>query len=143
MDTKKSLVVFAVSFVLVTLGALSWAGTGKVELPLMATKAHPEASGKAHMDDGSLSIEARGLEPDAVYTVWFVNMKPKKNEAGAGTAPYMFKTDSQGEGTYTSSLTESPFGKWQMVMIVLHPNGDPTDMKNMVGALSANIPKNK
>jgi hypothetical protein len=53
----------------------------------------------------------------------------------------MFRTDSQGVGTYSSSLTESPFGKWQVLMIVLHPNGDPTDMKNMVGALSANIPK--
>ena len=68
-------------------------------------------------------------------------MKPKKHEAGAGKPPYMFTTDSQGVGTYSSSLTESPFGKWQVLMIVLHPDGDPTDMKNMVGALSANITK--
>ncbi|MEA3231672.1 MAG: hypothetical protein U9Q05_07960 [Thermodesulfobacteriota bacterium] len=36
-------------------------------------------------------------------------------------------------------LNASPVGKWQMVMIVLHPNGDPKDMKNMVGALVANL----
>jgi hypothetical protein len=36
-------------------------------------------------------------------------------------------------------LSESPFGKWQMIMIVLHPNGDPTDMKSMVEALKAEL----
>lgn len=143
MDTKKSLIVLAISFALVALGALSWAASGGVEIPLMAAKAHPGASGTASLSDGSLSIQAQGLRSNGVYTVWFVNMKPKKHEAGAGTPPYMFKTDSQGVGTYSSSLTESPFEKWQMLMIMLHPNGDPTDMKNMVGALSANVPKTK
>jgi hypothetical protein len=51
----------------------------------------------------------------------------------------MFKTDANGFGQYSSSLSESPFGKWQMIMIVLHPNGDPTDMKSMVGALKAKL----
>jgi hypothetical protein len=143
MDTKKNLIVLAISFVLVGWSALSWAGSGNVEIPLMAAKGHLEASGTASISDGSLSIQAKGLQPNGVYTVWFVNMKPKKHEAGAGTPPYMFRTDSQGLGTYSSSITESPFGKWQVLMIVLHPNGDPTDMKNMVGALSANIPKTK
>ena len=51
----------------------------------------------------------------------------------------MFKTDSMGSGTYSGTLSETPLGKWQMLMIVLHPNGDPTDMKNMVEALSARL----
>ena len=62
-------------------------------------------------------------------------MKPQKHETGAGQPPYMFKTNSYGNGTYTSQLAGSPVGKWQMLMIVLHPNGDPKDMKSMVGAL--------
>ena len=66
-------------------------------------------------------------------------MKPKKHETGAGSAPYMFKTDPNGFGQCSASLSESPFGKWQMIMIVLHPNGDPADMKNMVGALKAKL----
>jgi hypothetical protein len=86
-----------------------------------------------------MSIQARGLKPDSVYTVWFVNIKPKKHETGAGAAPYMFKTDANGFGQYSAFLSESPFGQWQMIMIVLHPNGDPTDMKNMVGALAAKL----
>ncbi len=71
-------------------------------------------------------------------SIWFVNKKPKK-EAGAGTAPYMFKTNDAGEGSYSAPLGESPFGKWQMIMIVLHPDGDPGDMKNLVGALKASL----
>jgi hypothetical protein len=88
-----------------------------------------------------LSIHAKGLQPGSVYTVWFVNMKPKKHETGAGTAPYMFKADSRGYGAYAATLSESPFGEWQMIMIVLHPNGNPKDMKNMKGALKAPIPE--
>jgi hypothetical protein len=57
----------------------------------------------------------------------------KKHETGAGSAPYIFKTDANGFGQYSASLSESPFGKWQMILIVLHLNSDPTDMKNMVG----------
>ncbi|MBW2439472.1 MAG: hypothetical protein JRH12_03280 [Deltaproteobacteria bacterium] len=68
-----------------------------------------------------------------------MNTKPQKHETGAGQAPYMFKTDSSGNGAYAAPLKESPYGKWQMLMIVLHPNGDPKDMKNMVGALSAKL----
>jgi hypothetical protein len=116
----------------------SMAGPGH-ELTLDAIKDHPAAKGTAFFNDNYVSIQARGLKPDSVYTVWFVNMKPKKHETGAGSAPYMFKTDANGFGQYSSSLSESPFGKWQMIMIVLHPNGDPTDMKSMVGALKAKL----
>ncbi|MBW1826232.1 MAG: hypothetical protein JRI78_04330 [Deltaproteobacteria bacterium] len=70
-------------------------------------------------------------------------MKPKKHEIGAGNPPYMFKTDSNGNGIYETHLSELPFGKWAVLMVVLHPTGDPTDMKNMVGALSTKIPENR
>ncbi len=84
-----------------------------------------------------VSVQARGLTPDSIYTVWFVNMKPNKHETGAGSAPYMFRTDKWGDGNYSALLNEAPFGKWSMIMVVLHPTGDPKDMKNMVGALKA------
>jgi hypothetical protein len=70
-------------------------------------------------------------------------MKPKKQEAGAGSAPYMFRTDGEGKGSYDAALSESPFGKWRTIMIVRHPTGDPADMKNMVPALSTEIPKKR
>lgn len=128
-----------VASVLILSGSLSFAGAGNLKMDLTATKAHPNASGTAHIGDGKIDIKAKGLKPDSVYTVWFVNMKPKKHETGAGSAPYMFKTNSNGNGSYASALNESPAGKWEMIMIVLHPNGNPADMKNMVGALKAKL----
>jgi hypothetical protein len=140
MNTKTSLTKLTLlAFAVLGLVSLSWAGGG--QLSLMAAKSEPGATGTATLSENSLSIEGKGLHPNSVYTVWFENMKPKKTEAGAGKAPFMFRTDGQGNGNYSSSLSEAPFGKWQMIMIVLHPDGDPMNMKGMVGALSANIPK--
>jgi hypothetical protein len=140
MDTKKGLtMVFGLSFTILGLVALAWAGN--VQLNLMADKSHSGAGGTATLSENSFSAEAKGLRPNAVYTVWFVNMKPKKQEVGVGQPPYMFKTNAEGSGSYSASLSTSPFGKWEAVMIVLHPKGDPMNMKDMVPALSTMIPK--
>jgi predicted protein tyrosine phosphatase len=50
------------------------------------------------------------------------------------------RTDSKGNGAYAATLSESPFGEWAMIMVVLHTNGNPKDMKSMKGALKAPIP---
>lgn len=136
-NTMKRMVVFVLLLAIAGLGSFAQAA----DLPMMAAKDHPKASATLDLSKDKIGIRAEGLKPDSVYTVWFVNMKPKKSEAGAGTMPYMFKTDSQGKGSYELSLSESPFGKWQMVMVVLHPDGDPKNMKNMVEALSAKVPE--
>ena len=138
MNTNLKQFIVVVSVMLFS-SSFSFADVGGVKTDLMATKAHPKASGTAHFTDGKVDIQTKGLKPDSVYTVWFVNMKPKKHETGAGRPPYMFKTDSYGKGSYASALNESPVGKWEMIMIVLHPNGNPADMKNMVGALKARL----
>jgi hypothetical protein len=138
MNTNKNLFLLTISVVLISFIGMSWAAVEGEEVTLDPMKKHKAASGSAFISSDSLSIEARGLKPNSVYTVWFVNKKPKK-EAGAGSAPYMFKTNDTGEGSYSAPLAESPFGKWQMIMIVLHPDGDPGDMKNMVGALKAKL----
>ena len=127
-----------IALTIIAFSISSMAGIGH-ELTLNAIKDHPAAKGTALIKDKYVSIQARGLKSNSVYTVWFVNMKPKKHETGAGSAPYMFKTDANGFGQYSAALSESPFGKWQMIMIVLHTNGDPTDMKSMVGALKAKL----
>jgi hypothetical protein len=144
MDTKKRFIILVISLVVVAFGAFSCATSGGTKIPLMATKMQPSASGTSSVSDKSLSIQAKGLKPNAVYTVWFVsmgeNMKSSAH-AGAGTPPYMFKTDSSGAGTYDSGLKASPFGKWQMLAIMQHPDGDPTNMKDAVGTLSAKLMK--
>ena len=139
MFIKTGLMIMTVGILMMTFSSFVWAGD--VTLTLMVDKSQKGASGTASINDNRIKIEAEGLRPNGVYTVWFVNMKPKKQEAGAGTMPYMFKTNSDGKGAYESTLSRSPFGKWSVLMIVLHPTGDPKDMKNMVPALSAMIPK--
>ena len=144
MDAKKRLIVLTIIVAVVAFGALSCATAWRTKIPLMATKMQQGGSGTTSINDESLSIHASGLKPNAIYTVWFVNMGPNmkpKAHTGAGVSPYMFKTDSSGAGTYESRLKASPFGEWQMLMIMLHPNGDPTDMKNAVGSLKAKIMK--
>ncbi|MBW2178502.1 MAG: hypothetical protein JRF32_08300 [Deltaproteobacteria bacterium] len=139
MTSKKMIAIMIIGLVTVFFITAGWAvGNGRT-LDLEPTKYHPDAEGTAFIDNSHVSIQARGLKPDSVYTVWFVNMKPKKSETGAGSAPYMFQTNKWGDGNYSASLNEAPFGKWSMVMIVLHPTGDPKEMKNMVGALKASL----
>jgi hypothetical protein len=139
MDTKKILIALSVGLVILAFVAASWAD--ETRIPLEAAKAHPGASGTAYLTGDTISIHAKGLRPGSVYTVWFVNLKLQKHETGAGSAPYMFRTDSKGNGAYAATLAESPFGEWAMIMVVLHPNGNPKDMNNMKGALKAPIPK--
>jgi len=139
MNSYKRLTILVCALALVAFGTLSLASQAGEKISLMATKKHPNASGTAVINDTNIEIDAKGLKPDSVYTAWFVNTKPKKHQAGAGQPPFMFKTDSNGNGSYAAVLKESPYGRWQMLMIVLHPNGNPKDMKTMVGALSANL----
>jgi len=134
--TIKSLTVFVLMLTIASLGAFARAEA----ISMMAAKANLKAIATLNLTKDGLSIQARGLKPKSVYTVWLVNMEPQKSEAGAGTMPYMFKTDSKGKGNYEASLSESPFGKWQMVMVMLHSDGNPKNMKSMVEALSAKIP---
>ena len=139
MNSYKKLTILVGVLAFFAFGTLSLASQAGEKITLMATKKHPNASGTAVINESNIKINAQGLKPDSVYTAWFVNTKPKKHKNGAGQAPYMFKTDSNGNGSYVAPLKESPYGKWQMLMVVLHPNGNPKDMKNMVGALSAKL----
>lgn len=77
--------------------SLNWASGGETFV-LQPTDQHPKANGTAVIDNDHISVQARGLKPDAVYTIWFVNMKPMKSETGAGAPPYMFRTDQKAAG---------------------------------------------
>lgn len=139
MKAKKRFQIALIAIASTFIFSLSWAAGSGRTFVLEPTAEHPQASGSVVIDHDHVNLQARGLKPEAVYTVWFVNMKPKKSETGAGSAPYMFQTDQWGNGSYSAPLTKTPFGKWAMIMVVQHPNGDPKDMKNMLGALKASL----
>jgi len=106
---------------------------------LMGQKDSPQANGTATLEGNKLAITAKDLKPNAVYTVWLVNMQPTMTKAGAGNAPYDFKTDARGNAKYTAILSESPVGKWQAIFIVRHPSGDPKAMDKMEDALMGKL----
>ncbi len=139
MKSKHAIQIAFVAILGIFLISSSWAAGNGRTLALESTRAHPGATGTAVIDGEHVSVQARGLKPNAVYTVWFVNMKPRKHEAGAGTAPYMFRTNDWGDGHYSAPLNSAPFDEWSMVMVVLHPDGNPKNMQSMVGALKAPI----
>ncbi len=139
MKTINTYKIIMITIISIFFISTSWASNPGRTFQLEATSAHPDANGTAVIDQNHVSIQARGLKSDSVYTVWFVNMKPRKDQTGAGSAPYMFQTDKWGNGSYSSPLMETPFDKWAMVMVVLHPNGNPKDMKRMIGALKAEL----
>ena len=139
MKPKRMFQIAIISILSIFLFSFSWAANNGRTFVLSSAPKHPDANGTAVIDKSHISLQARGLKPEAVYTVWFVNMKPKKSETGAGSAPFMFQTDKWGNGSYSAPLNKAPFGKWSMLMVVLHPDGDPKDMKNMVGALKASL----
>lgn len=118
---------------------VSSAVAGDKKFPLMGQKDTPKASGTAVVEGTRLTVTAKGLKPNAVYSVWFVNMQPTMTKEGAGAPPYAFTTDAKGQAKYEATLSESPVGKWQAIMIVRHPSGDAQDMNQMEDALMAKL----
>lgn len=106
-----------------------------------------KAGGEAVIKDAGpgqkeISITAHGLKPNAVYTVWLVNMKPKMDMMGLGQAmDYAFKSDDKGNGTYTGTIAAEDLAKWQMIEIAYHPTGDAKDMKKMKVAMKGGLMK--
>lgn len=95
---KKRILFMAIAGVMgVFWFSLSGAGGHNRPLVLEATQEHPDAVGTAVIDNAHVSVQARGLRPGSVYTVWFVNATPRKDETGAGVAPFMFRTDTGGK----------------------------------------------
>ncbi len=132
--------VVGISVLTLVVGVITGAVAAETKsFTLMGQKDTAEASGTAALAGNALTITARGLKPNAVYSVWFVNMGPTMTKAGVGKAPYSFKTDAKGTAKYMATLSEPPEGKWQSIMIVRHPTGDPKDMDHMEDALMAKL----
>lgn len=109
----------------------------QTKITLQQSQGVEQGSGEAVITDSALTIRVQGLKSESVYTVWYVNMEPKHAMAGVGPSPYMFKTDKKGVATFKAKLDGQPVGKWQMLVIIRHPNGDPQDMQHKEDALWA------
>jgi len=109
---------------------------GEQKAALKADKAGKGASGEAVIvdkggDQKGVTVTAKGLKPNSVYTVWLVNMKPKMDMAGLGEGDYSFKSDDKGNASYSATIGSPDFTKWQLIELAYHPSGDPKNMKEM------------
>jgi len=123
------------------LGAGRAWSAAQAKITLLRAQGVEQGSGEAVITDRALTIRVKDLKPDSVYTVWYVNMEPKHEIAGVGPSPYIFKTDKRGVATFRAKLDEQPFGRWQVLVIIRHPNGDPQDMQHKEDALWAPLTK--
>lgn len=123
------------------LGVGRASAAAQAKITLQRSQGVERGSGEAVMTDSALTIRVKDLKPESVYTVWYVNMEPKHEMAGVGPSPYTFKTDKKGVATFKAKLDGQPFGAWQMLVIVRHPNGDPQDMQHKEDALWAPLSK--
>ncbi len=136
-----ALVLFLALAIFITI-----ARAAEVKISLMGKGIWKKASGEAVVKDAEagqkeITIDAKGLKKNGVYTAWFVNMKPKMDMAGLGAGDYFFKSDDKGEGHYTAKVSASDLEKWRMIEIADHPTGNPMDMKEMKIALAGNLKK--
>ncbi len=127
--------------VAVVWGAASASAGETIKLVLHRAQGVERGSGEAVILDDVLTIRVNDLKPSSVYTAWYVNMEPKHEIAGVGPSPYMFKTDRKGAATYKAKLDQHPVGKWQTLVIIRHPTGDPQDMQHKEDALWASLTK--
>lgn len=118
-----------------------------VEMRRLTLKPGPDgqgAKGEATIVDKDpatkeITIAADGLKPNATYTVWVVNMKPKMEMAGVGSGDYSFKSDATGRGQFMGTFPAVELTKWQMLEIAYHPDGNPKNMKKMDVVLEAEL----
>ncbi len=110
---------------------------GDRKVALKADKAGKGASGTAVIvdkggDRKEVTIAAKGLKPDSVYTVWLVNVKPKMDMAGLGESDYSVKSDDKGNASYSATIGSADLSKWQLIELAYHPSGDPRNMKELM-----------
>lgn len=107
-----------------------------------------KAKGEAIIKDLSkeqkeVNVKVSNLQPNSVYTVWFVNEQPRMDMAGVGAGDFAFRTDDKGNGLYTANVSASEVDKWDSLEVALHPDGNPRNMENIQIALKGDIEESK
>ncbi|MBI2400446.1 MAG: hypothetical protein HYV23_05230 [Deltaproteobacteria bacterium] len=122
-------------------GSPAGAAAEKIE---MQSNLWKEAKGEAlikdlEADNKEITIHVENLVPDSVFTVWFVNERPRVDVMGVGEGANSFRTDSEGRGVFSATVPSSEIEDWQKLEVAYHPEGDPKKLANLHIALIAEL----
>lgn len=130
-SNKLTIAVFTMLFALSAI----FAQAGEMKIKLKPGTETKKAEGTVTINDEmgqkKIVIHLEYLRPNSVYTVWLVNEKPKMDMMGLGMGNYSFKTDDKGTGHYEATISADDLGKWQVMKIAFHPDGDSKNMKGI------------
>ncbi len=140
---------FVVLLLTLTLLSTVAVAAGDQKFSMWATPYAPSARGDLIMRDTEgtvrgvpqkeITIQAAGLHPDSLYTVWFANDKPKPQFSKLGEGDNSFRSDAKGFGTFTALVPVSDLSNWKSVEVAFQPTGDPNDVRTRQFALRSNI----
>lgn len=71
-----------------------------------------------------ITIQAENLMPDALYTVWLVS-EEQGEAAMVSPMEHGFRTDSEGNGTFSVVVPGDELGNWDRIEVAWHPEGAP------------------
>jgi nitrogen fixation protein FixH len=123
-------------------------------MPLEATKAAGKATAtvtmvcRTDLTTGMMTVQANGLDPKGVYTVWLVKTIPAKGQqkaktemTGVGKAPYQMAVTAKGFANLKADVANCKEAVMQRLEVVKHPSGGPTQMSGIVPVFSADLSK--
>lgn len=133
---------------IVALSALpSWASVGNFDLKPAAGA--EKAAGEVVVTDvfeggyeiKEISVDASGLEPNSVYTVWLAKDRPAGDFKGLGIGDHAFKTDGEGKGRFVTTVNSYDYMNFDYLEVAHHPDENPANLDNAVVALTGELDK--
>ncbi|HEX8950029.1 MAG TPA: hypothetical protein VF790_13760 [Dissulfurispiraceae bacterium] len=122
---------------------------GDQKFSMRATPYAPQARGDLIMRDTEgtvrgvpqkeITVQAAGLHPNSLYTVWLANDKPQPQFSKLGEGDNSFRSDAKGFGTFTALVPVSDLSNWKSVEVAFQPTGDLNDVRTRQFALRSNI----
>jgi hypothetical protein len=129
--------IFAVAFIMSCTGEKV---PENLEISLTPVKGYEgSAEGKAVIKNGEeVSLNLTGLNPEDVYTAFFVNVKSQMFE-GIGQKPYVLSVAQDGTVNADLKITKNIYKKFIRIAIYLNPDKQPIEnplgVKATLGAL--------
>lgn len=102
------------------------------------------ASAEATIEDSAqggeqkeLTLDANGLKPGSVYSVWLVNESLSFGKIGLSLKE--FTSDSDGKGHLSAIIPISDLSDWDSIQVNYHPDGNPENLQSASVVLEGDI----